>query len=130
MELSEKRILVTGGAGFVGSHLAERLVADNDVVVADNLTNGDASWVPDEATLVEGDLTDPEFVAEAITGDVDVVFHFAADKNAAADDVEQYRTNNRMTENVLPNGWTKSASKISRLRRLRPYTASGAAADT
>jgi len=101
MNLTDRRILVTGGAGFVGSHLAERLVADNDVVVADDLTNGEASWVPDEATLVEGDLTDPDFVAEAITGDVDVVFHFAADKNAAADDIQQYRTNNRMTENVL-----------------------------
>ncbi len=101
MNLTDGRILVTGGAGFVGSHLVERLVEDNDVVVADDLENGDASWVPDAATLVEGDLTDPDFVTEVVTGDIDAVFHFAADKNAAADDVEQYRTNNRMTENVL-----------------------------
>jgi UDP-glucose 4-epimerase len=101
MELSDQRILITGGAGFVGSHLAARLVTDNDVVVVDNLANGDRSWVPDAATFVEGDLTDAADVAEAITADVDLVFHFAADKNAAADDVEQYRTNNRMTENVL-----------------------------
>lgn len=101
MELSDQRILVTGGAGFVGSHLAERLVADNEVVVVDNLTNGDRSWIPEDATFVEADLTDEADVAEVITGDVDVVFHFAADKNAAADDIEQYRINNRLTENVL-----------------------------
>jgi len=40
-------------------------------------------------------------VGEAITGDVDAVFHFAADKNAARDDIEQYRYNNRLTETVL-----------------------------
>ena len=101
MELTDRRILVTGGAGFVGSHLVERLVSDNEVVVVDDCSNGDPNWVPDAATFVEGDLTDPSDVAEVLTGDIEVVFHFAADKNAAADDVEQYRTNNRMTENVL-----------------------------
>jgi UDP-glucose 4-epimerase len=101
MELSGKRVLVTGGAGFVGSHLCERLVADNDVRVVDDLSNGDRSWLPDEVELIEGDLTDPAVAADAITGDLDAVFHFAADKNAARDDVEQYRFNNRLTETVL-----------------------------
>lgn len=101
MKLSGKRILVTGGAGFVGSHLAERLVDENEVVVLDDCSNGDPDWIPDAVTFVEGDLTDEADVARVLTENVDVVFHFAADKNAARDDVVQYRRNNRMTENVL-----------------------------
>jgi UDP-glucose 4-epimerase len=101
MDLTGRRIVVTGGAGFVGSHLVDRLVADNDVVVVDDLSNGDTDLVADDATVVEGDLTDPAVAREAITGDVDAVFHLAADKDPSRDDVAQYRYNNRITENVL-----------------------------
>jgi len=101
MDLSEKRVVVTGGGGFVGSHLADRLVAENDVVVVDDFRNGRREWVPDAATVVDGDLADPAVVAGAISPETDIVFHFAADKDAAADDIEQYRVNNRLTENVV-----------------------------
>jgi UDP-glucose 4-epimerase len=101
MDLDGSRIVVTGGAGFVGSHLVDRLVADNDVVVVDDLSNGDTDLVAGDATIVEGDLTDPAVAREAITGDVDAVFHLAADKDPSRDDVAQYRYNNRITENVL-----------------------------
>ncbi|MDZ7700566.1 MAG: NAD-dependent epimerase/dehydratase family protein [Halobacteriales archaeon] len=101
MDLSGARIAVTGGAGFVGSHLADRLVDDNEVVVVDDLTNGDRAWVPDAAELIEGDLTDPSVAAEAITADVDLVVHCAADKAADRDDIAQFRLNNRLTETVV-----------------------------
>jgi UDP-glucose 4-epimerase len=101
MDLTGQRIVVTGGAGFVGSHLVGRLLPTNDVVVVDDFSNADPEWVADGAGVVEGDLTDPDVTAAAIDGDVDLVFHLAADKNAAADDVDQYRLNNRLTENVL-----------------------------
>jgi UDP-glucose 4-epimerase len=101
MDLTGKRVVVTGGAGFVGSHLCDRLAPGNDVTAVDNLSNGKRSWVPGDVDLVEGDLADPAVAAEAITEDVDVVFHFAADKNAARDDVEQFRSNNRLTETVV-----------------------------
>ncbi|MFB6073810.1 MAG: NAD-dependent epimerase/dehydratase family protein [Haloarculaceae archaeon] len=101
MELSGKRLLVTGGAGFIGSHLVERLVEDNEVRVVDDCSNGDADWVPGAATLIEGDLTDPDVLSEAVTEDLDAVFHLAADKDAAADDIAQFHANNALTEGLL-----------------------------
>lgn len=71
------RLLITGGAGFVGSHLAERLVVDHDVRILDNLTGGERQNVPAEATFIEGDIRSAETVAQAVK-DVDVVFHLAA----------------------------------------------------
>ncbi|MEY7849613.1 NAD-dependent epimerase/dehydratase family protein [Natrarchaeobius sp. A-rgal3] len=99
--LSEKRIVVTGGAGFVGSHLAERLAERASVVVADDLSNGRREWVPDDATFVRADLTDRDDVAEAITSDVDLVCHLAASKSVDTDRPrEQFESNAAMTHNV------------------------------
>jgi UDP-glucose 4-epimerase len=87
MEISGGTALVTGGAGFVGSHLTERLLdAGTSVVVADDLSTGYREWVPDGATLVETDLTDPAGVEEAVTADIDTVFHLAARTDANDDD--------------------------------------------
>ncbi|MWV65485.1 NAD-dependent epimerase/dehydratase family protein [Halorubrum sp. JWXQ-INN 858] len=74
---SDRRVLVTGGAGFIGHHLVSALVPDNDVRVLDNCSTGDPDTVPPEATLVRGDVTDAEAVRRAMDG-VDVVFHQAA----------------------------------------------------
>ncbi len=102
MSLSAERILVTGGAGFVGSHLVERLVGDgHEVRVVDNLSTGHKEWLPAEATLVEGDLSDPETAATAITSDLDLVIHLAADKDASRDDIAQFQSNTTLTETVL-----------------------------
>jgi UDP-glucose 4-epimerase len=70
--------LVTGGAGFIGSHLCDALVARGDTVrVLDNLSTGQRSNLPPAATLVEGDVTDPATVTRAMDG-VDGCFHLAA----------------------------------------------------
>jgi dTDP-L-rhamnose 4-epimerase len=78
-------VLVTGGAGFVGSHLVDALVARGDRVrVFDNLdpqvhgpTRKPPVWLSPEADLVVGDMRDADAVAEALEG-MDVVFHLAA----------------------------------------------------
>jgi UDP-glucose 4-epimerase len=101
MELTDADLLVTGGAGFVGSHLCERLVADNRIRVVDDFTNGDRAWVPDGVEVIDGDLREERVVERAVTPDLDGVFHFAADKAADRDDLEQFRLNNALTESLV-----------------------------
>ncbi|OYR54000.1 NAD-dependent epimerase/dehydratase family protein [Halorubrum halodurans] len=72
-----RSILVTGGAGFIGSHLVEALADDNEVVVLDDLSGGRREWVDDRATLIEGDVREDQTVADAVDG-VDLIFHQAA----------------------------------------------------
>lgn len=75
------RFLVTGGAGFIGSHIATALVERGDAVrVLDNLDTGsrdNLAHLGDKVEFIEGDITNPEAVAKAAAG-VDVVFHEAA----------------------------------------------------
>jgi UDP-glucose 4-epimerase len=102
MKLRGKQVVVTGGAGFVGSHLVERLVGNNDVVVVDNYSSGSKSWVPPEAETISGDLTDPETVRAAVTEAVDIVVHLAASKTVNTDTPRtQFSENVEMTYNIL-----------------------------
>lgn len=72
------RAVVTGGAGFIGSHIAEALLARGDeVVVVDSLATGSAANLPGGVRFIEGDVRDASTLDEAFSG-VDVVFHQAA----------------------------------------------------
>jgi UDP-glucose 4-epimerase len=72
------RILVTGGAGFIGSHLVARLVAEGaDVRVLDDLSSGRADNLPFGTELIVADVANPEAARRAGHG-VDAVFHLAA----------------------------------------------------
>jgi UDP-glucose 4-epimerase len=102
MDLSDTRLLVTGGAGFVGSHLVERLQGDATVRVVDDFSTGSREALPADTAVVEGDLTDPEVAGEAVTADLDAVFHFAAAKAVNTDQPRpQFERNTAMTYNVL-----------------------------
>jgi UDP-glucose 4-epimerase len=78
---TKDRILVTGGAGFIGSHLVERLVTDGaSVRVLDSFETGkreNLAPVKDEIELIEGDIRDPAVCRRACAG-VSIVFHEAA----------------------------------------------------
>ena len=70
--------LVTGGAGFIGSHLTRKLLNDGRrVTVIDNLSVGRREAVPAEARFVQGDIRDEHALTDALR-DVDCVFHLAA----------------------------------------------------
>ena len=74
------RVLVTGGAGFIGSNLVRQLVADgNDVTVLDNLLSGYHSNLDPfpQVRFIKGDIRDDAVVSEALKG-ANVVFHLAA----------------------------------------------------
>ena len=72
------RYLVTGGAGFIGSHLIDSLMADGHAVrVLDDLSSGSADNLPGRAELQVADVTDPDAVGRALEG-VDGCFHLAA----------------------------------------------------
>jgi dTDP-L-rhamnose 4-epimerase len=80
----EKRILITGGAGFIGSHLADELLAHGyEVRLLDNLTpqvhdtEGPPDYLSADSELIEGDVRDAEAVGRALEG-VDAVVHLAA----------------------------------------------------
>jgi nucleoside-diphosphate-sugar epimerase len=73
-----KRMLVTGGAGFIGSHLCEGLLGRGyQVRVLDSLVYGKREWVPAATEFIEGDIRDPAACRRAAAG-MDGVFHCAA----------------------------------------------------
>ncbi|MFD1515788.1 NAD-dependent epimerase/dehydratase family protein [Halomarina rubra] len=95
MDIAGKRVLVTGGAGFIGSHLVDALAETNDVRVLDDLSTGRRGNLPSTATLIRGDLCDPRALDEAMDG-VDVVFHEAANASVTRsvdDPVGSHRVN-------------------------------------
>ncbi|MEZ4527973.1 MAG: SDR family oxidoreductase [Desulfobacterales bacterium] len=86
MNLNFEKVLVTGGAGFIGSHLAEALAEGQsgkgrEVRVVDNFSTGHLSnlgHIKDKIMLYEGDIRDQEFMNRAVKG-CDVIFHEAAE---------------------------------------------------
>jgi UDP-glucose 4-epimerase len=80
------RAIVTGGAGFIGSHLVDALIAEGrDVTVIDDLSSGDAARVAPEADLLELDIVDLDALSSAIAAaEPEAVFHLAAQASVVA----------------------------------------------
>ena len=81
MPITDKRICVTGGAGFIGSHLVSQLVEHNDIVVFDNLHRNALQFAGLEGharlRFIKGDVRDPDAVRTAVAG-CQIVIHCAA----------------------------------------------------
>ena len=104
MTLKNKRFLITGGAGLVGSHIADLLVRENvgKIIVIDNFTRGrrdNLAWATanGNVTVVEGDIIDRKLLAELMQ-DIDIVFHQAAIR------ITQCAEEPRLAHEVLATG--------------------------
>ncbi|MDY6761756.1 MAG: NAD-dependent epimerase/dehydratase family protein [Candidatus Nanohaloarchaea archaeon] len=78
-----KEVVVTGGAGFIGSHLVDALVDGNEVTVIDDLSTGREEFVNDAAAFEEVDVRDYRELEDAL-GSPDIVFHLAASAHTRA----------------------------------------------
>ena len=98
------RLLVTGGAGYIGSHVARQLRERGDeVVVYDNLVTGHA-WAAGESELVVGDVGDRATLDRTLMHGFDAVLHFAASTvvpESVADPLKYYRNNTANTLNLI-----------------------------
>jgi UDP-glucose 4-epimerase len=105
-------VLVTGGAGYIGSHMAlELLDAGEQVVVLDNLSTGLAWALPKGATLVEGDVGDQSLVQRVLESEgIDAIIHFAGSivvPDSVADPLGYY-LNNTVKSRALMESAVKS----------------------
>lgn len=99
------RLLVTGGAGFIGTHLCGRLLADGHAVfIVDNESTGRRESLPPGVRFIQGDVTRPAEIEPAFTHDIDAVCHIAGQVSIVrsfSDPTEDLRTNVEGTLNVL-----------------------------
>ncbi len=105
-------VMVTGGAGYIGSHAVLALLdAGQDVVVVDNLVTGFDWAVDDRATLVECDIADEGRVRAAIRGyDVDAIMHFAGSvvvPESVTDPLKYYRNNTAASRSLIESAVTE-----------------------
>lgn len=102
--MNYKRVLISGGAGLIGSHIADQLIAAGcrEIVIVDNLTRGrrqnlEPAIASGKVTVIEGDIRDANLVRKAMQG-VEIVFHEAAIR------ITQCAEDPRLAHDVLATG--------------------------
>jgi UDP-glucose 4-epimerase len=124
--MKDKRILITGGAGLIGSHIADQLISRGaaEVVVLDNFVRGRKENLADalqsgRLTVIEGDIRDREVVLRAMDG-IDIVFHQAAIR------ITQCAEDPRLALEVLVDGTYNIAEQAVRSKVAKVVVASSA----
>ena len=117
--MKDKNVVITGGAGFIGSNIARALAADNDVTVIDDLSTGNLENIKDlvdnqSITFVEGSITDLDLLNKTFKN-VDYVFHEAAIPSvprSIKDPIKSNYTNVNGTLNVLVAARDSGVEKV------------------
>jgi UDP-glucose 4-epimerase len=115
-----RRALITGGAGFIGSTVADRLAADGvEVVVYDNLSTGRREFIAGLlknplASFIEGDVLDEQRLTDALTG-CDTVFHLAANADVK-DGLEHPRKD--LEQNTIATSTVLEAMRAAGVKRI------------
>jgi len=110
-------VLVTGGAGYIGSHMVHALVdAGERVVVVDNLSTGFSDFIPPDVPLFIGDAGDENLVTGVIDSQgVDAIIHFAGSiivPDSVRDPLGYYRNNTMTTRNLLNAAVSRNIDKF------------------
>ena len=108
------KVLVTGGAGYIGSHVVKQLVKEHEVIVFDNLSKGHEEAIDKRAKFVKGDLSNFDEIDNCLRDNkIDAVMHFAGSIEAGESMVypEKYFKNNVVNGLNLLNGMVKNDVK-------------------
>lgn len=80
--IRKKKIFISGGAGFIATHLIERLVSNNQIIVYDSLSRNSLKqskyWVHPNLKIIQGDILNYDFLKMSIPPDTDIILHMAA----------------------------------------------------
>jgi len=80
--ISKRKIFISGGTGFIATHLIERLISNNQIIVYDNISRNSLKqskhWTHPNLKIIQGDILDFEHLKKSIPHDTDIILHMAA----------------------------------------------------
>ncbi len=112
-----KKVIITGGAGYIGSHICYELLDNNyKIIIIDNLSTGQKKLVPEDSFFYKGDFSDPELLNKIFNDhEIDSVIHCAALIDASDSlnkPIEYYRENAAKTMNLIAFCANRNLSKF------------------